>query len=192
MISINQYIIEKLKIRKQSYKYHPQTKEELNEIIKERIINNGSDCNLNDIDVSKIKDMSYLFSKVHNSNGEIIQTFNGDISGWDVSGVEDMTGMFIGSKFNGDISDWDVSRVKVMDEMFRLSEFNGNISDWNVSNVESAYAMFYGCETFNQDLSNMKFIGIKDPANRAFMFKKCPLQHIENKHPQFNIKYVLR
>lgn len=192
MKSINNYISEKLFIRKTTIKIQVSSKEELSKIIKERIINNGVNCDLNDIDVSKIKDMSNLFSALNNSYGEILRTFNGDISDWDVSNVEDMSGMFIASKFNGDISNWNVSRVKVMDEMFRKSEFNGNISDWDVSNVESAYAMFYNCETFNQDLSNLKFTGIKDPSGRAFMFKKCPLQHLLNKQPQFNIKNVLR
>ena len=37
--------------------------------------------------------------------------FNGDISGWDVSNVTDMSFMFEYSKFNGDISGWDVSNV---------------------------------------------------------------------------------
>jgi len=41
--------------------------------------------------------------------------FNGDISGWDVSKVEDMSGMFSGtSDFNGDIGGWDVSNVEDM------------------------------------------------------------------------------
>ena len=42
-------------------------------------------------------------------------TFNGDISKWDVSSVNDMTGMFYYEVvFNGDISKWDVSSVNGM------------------------------------------------------------------------------
>ena len=44
--------------------------------------------------------------------------FNGDISKWDVSNVEDMYAMFSNSLFNGDISKWDVSNVKDMSDMF--------------------------------------------------------------------------
>jgi hypothetical protein len=32
--------------------------------------------------------------------------YKGDISKWDVSSVEDMSGMFARSVFNGDISQW--------------------------------------------------------------------------------------
>ena len=59
--------------------------------------------------------MSYLFYEFE---------FNGDISNWNVSNVEDMSYMFMGSKFtgeNGDISQWDVSNVKDMRYMFQHS-----------------------------------------------------------------------
>ena len=41
----------------------PKTKEELQEIINERMSDDGLECDLNDIDVSLIDDMSYLFSQ---------------------------------------------------------------------------------------------------------------------------------
>ena len=47
--------------------------------------------------------------------------FNGDISKWDVSNVEDTSWMFTKSNFNGDISNWDVSNVEDVDDMFRDS-----------------------------------------------------------------------
>ena len=38
--------------------------------------------------------------------------FNQDISGWDVSNVTNMDGMFLGNQyFNQDLSSWDVSNV---------------------------------------------------------------------------------
>ena len=41
-----------------------------------------------------------------------VETFNGDISKWDVSSVTHMTGMFDSTTTaNGDISKWDVSSV---------------------------------------------------------------------------------
>jgi surface protein len=56
--------------------------------------------------------------------------FNGDISKWNVSKVEDMRYMFHSSEFNGDISEWDVCSVRRMDGMFDGSKFSGNISKW--------------------------------------------------------------
>ena len=107
MKSLSHYIQEKLIIKKYTnYKYFPKSKEELQDIIKQRIKEEGNEVDLNNIDVSKITDMSNLFE---NTN------FNGDISAWDVSNVTDMKGMFWGCmNFNSDISNWDVSNVKNM------------------------------------------------------------------------------
>ena len=111
MKSLSQYIQEKLIIKKsKNYKYSPETKEELRNIILQRIKSEGNEVDLNDIDVSKVTDMSALFG---------CTDFNGDISSWDVSNVTDMSGMFYGcNKFNQDISQWDVSNVTNIDFMF--------------------------------------------------------------------------
>ena len=68
---------------------------ELLRLINRRIDQRGPDCDLNDIDVSKIDDMSGLF--LHSK-------FIGDISEWNVSRVRNMRDMFARSRFNGDIS----------------------------------------------------------------------------------------
>ena len=135
MKSLNQFIQEKLIIEnsENDYGYQPKTKEELQEIIKQRIAKEGNKADLNDIDVSHITDMSGLF------NGS---EFNGDISQWDVSNVKNMSNMFYHSDFNQDISNWDVSNVKNMSMMFNHSYFNQDISNWDVSNVENAPNMF--------------------------------------------------
>ena len=119
----------------ESYDLKPTNKKELEKLIKQRMKEQGPNCDLNDIDVSEIKDMSALF---YNSE------FNGDISKWDVSNVTNMDSMFEGSEFNGDISKWDVSRVKDMHSMFYNSSFDGDISKWNVSRVKDMSYMFVG------------------------------------------------
>ena len=93
MKSLTHYIQEKLIIKKSTtkknkntnYKYFPETKEELKDIIKQRIKDEGNEVDLNDIYVSEITDMSGLFKETD---------FNGDISKWDVSNVTNMNGMF--------------------------------------------------------------------------------------------------
>ena len=71
---------------KEQTKYFPQTKEELRSLIKRRIKDEGNEVDLNDIDVSAITDMSELFIKM--------KDFNGDVSGWNVSNVTNMMNMF--------------------------------------------------------------------------------------------------
>ena len=141
MKPLTQYIQEKLVIKKNktpNYKYFPETKEELKDIIKQRIKDEGNEVDLNDIDVSKITDMSELFRNLD---------FNGDISNWDVSNVTNMRAMFARCvNFNQDISGWDVSKVKDMFATFyNCSKFNQDISKWDVSNVEIYSSMFSGC-----------------------------------------------
>ena len=102
---------------------------------------NGWECSLNHIDTRKITNMSYMFSG--HPLGYGLGEFNGDISKWNVSNVENMAGMFSNSKFNNDISRWDVSRVENMNSMFKDSIFNQDILGWDVSNVENMTWMFY-------------------------------------------------
>ena len=71
MKSLKSYIQEKLIIKKDKninnyeYKYFPKTKKQLQNIIQQRIKSEGNEVNLNDIDVSKIKDMSFLFKNLN-------------------------------------------------------------------------------------------------------------------------------
>ena len=81
--------------------------------------------------------------------------FNGDLSGWDVSQVTSMISMFWNAAaFNGDLSGWDVSQVTSMTSMFRSTSFDGNLSGWNVSQVTSMTSMFYNTVDFNQPLND--------------------------------------
>ena len=121
MKSFKQHILEKLKVSKPVYTLFPKTKDELLEMIKNEISENGNECSLNHIDVSKITDMSKLFS---------FSNFDGDISGWNTSNVTNMNRMFLASEFNGDISNWNVSSVTDMRYIFRDSLLENNPPKW--------------------------------------------------------------
>ena len=125
MKSINNYISEKLVINKNAgkigYMYFPETKQELQEIINKRIEEEGNECDLNDINVSEITDMSTLF---YESN------FNGNISEWNVSNVEDMGSMFEKSKFNQDISKWKINNKCSINDIFYNSPLQGKEKEW--------------------------------------------------------------
>ena len=62
------------------------------------------------------------------------KNFNGDVSGWDVHNVTDMSYMFCYCQnFKGDVSGWDVRNVTNMYCMFNGCEnFEGNVSGWDV------------------------------------------------------------
>lgn len=105
--------------------FTPKTKGELKQMIWKEINEKGNNCSLNHINVSKITDMSFLFSA--------IRYFNGDISNWNISNVENMDFMFYHSIFDGDISKWNVSNVTRMSCMFCRSEFNKDISNWQLN-----------------------------------------------------------
>ena len=56
--------------------------------------------------------MSYLFQDKN--------SFNSDISAWDVSNVTDMEGIFmVQTSFNGDLSSWDVSNATILHPCLR-------------------------------------------------------------------------
>jgi surface protein len=80
--------------------------------------------------------------------------FNQDIGGWNVSNVTDMGMIFYGAtSFNQDIGSWNVSSVNNMENMFNgATSFNQDIGSWNVSEVHNMYYMFDGAIAFNQDI----------------------------------------
>lgn len=164
----------KIKLEKliRGNKVQPQTRSELKQLVVESVERNGTACDLNFIDVSKITDMSNLFLE---------SRFNGDISEWDVSNVKTMSGMFYDSKFNGDISKWDVSNVKDMDSMFSCSKFNGDISKWDVSNVKDMSFMFEN-SPFKQNISKWDVSKVK---KFVFMFDECPIENKPKYQPKF-------
>ena len=169
LTSLKSYIEEQLVEESELDDLKPDNREELEDLISQRIEQYGPKCNLNDIDVSRITDMSFLFCDM---------TFDGDISKWDVSRVKNMSSMFAGSTFNGDLSKWDVSRVENMNSMFSYSRFNSDISKWDVSRVKNMISMFYDSK-FTGDISEWDVSNVKRMHN---MFKDSPL---EGKEPSW-------
>jgi surface protein len=125
--------------------------------------------------------------------------FNQNISGWDVTRVNNMFNMFLGatafnaplnwgiktsnvtnmagmftnaSVFNQDISTWNVANVTNMSNMFwNADAFNINISSWNVSNVTNMSGMFGQTALFNQDISTWNVANVTNMSN---MFINSP------------------
>ena len=133
----------------------------LRNLVVQEMNNHGTGCDLNHIDVTRVKNMESLFE---DSN------FNGDISRWDVSRVTNMSRMFTWSPFKGDLSNWDVSKVKTMEGMFVRSKFNGHISGWDVSNVTDMNYMF-AASAFTGDIAEWN---VGKVTNFSQMFSLSP------------------
>lgn len=145
------------------YTEHPADNKELRKIIAERL--DAGKSYFNDIDISKIKDLSCVFHMIGNI-GYI------DIDEWDVSNVEDMTNLFCYcTNFNADVSGWDTSKVKVMAGMFAGCDiFNCDLNDWDVSNVTDMSFMFANCYKFNGDIHSWDVSKVRHMNN---MFEEC-------------------
>ena len=128
------------------HKYFPKTKNELKDLVNKLIKKRGNEADLNDIDTSKITDMSYLFAG---------SDFNGDISEWDVSNVTNMYYMFNRCRFfNKPLNNWNVNKVRDMSGMFdKATEFNQPLNNWKLSDAVTV-DMFHSAYNFKQDLSS--------------------------------------
>ena len=86
-----------------------QDRDQLIEVLQRGVKYFGFDGNFNWINTSHIEKMTNLFQHAFGSNAS---KFNGDISKWDVSKVNNMMYIFKGcSSLTCDISNWDTSNV---------------------------------------------------------------------------------
>ena len=141
------------------YKYFPENRKELKEIIVEKLKENIEYPYLNDIDTSRITDMdslfsSYMYDYLYQNDIDSREIIKLDLSGWDVSNVIDMQSMFWGCRSleELDISGWDTSNVTDMGYMFKYCESlkELDLSGWDVSNVTDMFSMFENCSSLEK------------------------------------------
>lgn len=111
------------------------------------------------------------------------ESFNQDLSSWDVSNITNMRGTFTFAKnFNGNITSWNTSNVTDMGFMFGSAyNFNQNVNTklittsqdktykaWDVSNVENMEHMFQSLKYFDKPLNNWDVFKVK---NMSHMFE---------------------
>ena len=173
MKKINQYIIEKFKISKntKTYKYFPKNRKQLIEIIEKLLEERGPDAYLNDIDISNVKNIESLFYDIIENDSYKIGKI--DVSGWNVSHIKSFKQLFCNCKeFDCDLSLWDTSNATDMNNMFNGCEkFTGKgLKKWDISNVKEAYYMFAYCNKFNEDISSWN---VKNLIDLEGMFLDC-------------------
>ena len=151
MKQINDYITEKFKINSKTVDHletiKPKDRFELKNILKERLQDN-KDADLNDIDISDMFTINFIFQG--------LDPHNIDISEWDTSNVKHMNGVFYDCKnFNCDLSNWDVSKVQDMYAMFKGCEkFKGEgLENWKVNPKANMVAMFFACKSLENNPS---------------------------------------
>ena len=195
--------------------YVPANKDDLIEMIDEYI--NSEMYDLNEIDVSLIKDFSYLFhnlqsiQSIRDSWGDDEDKdfdFRLDISGWNVSNGEDFSHMFDGADFidfeSEGFKNWIVSNGKDFSYMF-ANHYGTNppvvfdLSKWDVSNGENFEGMF---KNFNQSLgSSLQSWDVSNGKNFESMFSglrfrnlKSVIAQVENWkiNPDANMRFMLR
>ena len=173
MKSLNQYIIEKILINKGSKfirKIKVESQEQLQAIIRERYNNNKSFLDLTDIDISELDNLSYIFWGLDNMEDV-------DISGWDISNVKFMKGIFSNctklKKIIG-IENLDVSKLENANNMFfcckKLVELD--LTKWNPVSLQYTRQMFYECSNLKiiKNIENWQLPNVKDV---SYMFCDC-------------------
>lgn len=130
----------------------------------------GKIIGLKDLDVGKVTSMINTFSGV-----DFTKTDPNDIRDWNVSNVEDMSGLFQNSNLSGlDLSQWNVKEVKNMSNMFQGSENVSQVkglNDWDVSGVTKMNSMFQSVK--DTDLSMIENWDVSNVTGMSMMFYNC-------------------
>ena len=120
---------------------------ELREIIGKRNEDNSGIVDLTDIDVSKLKELNWIFSYATD-----IKKIN--ISGWNIRAIS-LSHMFYDclrlEEIIG-IGDLNLHTVKFIDHMFTRCKSlkHLDLSKWDVSKIESAYSLFSNCSSLEE------------------------------------------
>ena len=172
MINFEQYLAE----RKGSSVTQPKPKRKVNiEELKQMIAN--KDSSIANVDVSEITDMKELFK-----NSDFGGSWTADLSGWDTSGVKDMSWMFFNCKNLTKVELPNTGNVENMNNMFCYCTNLTKVELPKTGNVTDMHCMFEGCT----NLTKVELPHTDNVTNMWSMFNHCSnltkveLPHTEN------------
>ncbi len=121
--------------------------------------NGCTNLTYNAADVPDLTAVTTMFNAFRNAT-----SFNGDISGWDVSSVEGFASMFFNAtSFDQPIGSWNTSSATNMESMFQgAASFNQPLNTWTVSNVTNMRDMFNDAVLFDQPLNSWDVSSVTD------------------------------
>ncbi len=178
MKTLRQHISEKLIINRNSHiksnekKIKVKTSKELQDIVRDRYLENPVELDLTDVDVSEINNFECLFYELPKI--EII-----DISGWDTSNAKNFINCFsecFKLKEIIGIEDLDTSNTVELTNMFYQCQSleSLDVSKWNTQNVNSITGFVNHCKKLktikgleNWDYRDLKWV--------TYAFADCPI-----------------
>jgi surface protein len=120
---------------------------------------------LNNWNTSNITNMSSMF--------QLATSFNQSLDNWNVRKVTSFSSMFQGAtSFNGSLSGWapgaDTAGANCSSMFNGATNFTGiGLGTWNTSGVTNTNNMFFGANSFNQDIGSWNVSAV---TNMSFMF----------------------
>lgn len=118
--------------------------------------------------VSQVTDFSELFAGY--------DSFNDDLSGWDLSHAVTLRGMFRDAVVFNQPLFWNTSSVSDMTDMFAgATNFDQSLNHWNVRSVQSMEGMFAGAVGFNGGIDGWDTSSVTNMSrmfSRAFRFDR--------------------
>ncbi len=126
----------------------------------------GMNENINNWNVSNVRDLSSAFFKTPN--------FNQPLNNWVLTNANTIRGIFKEAvKFNQPLNDWNISGVNDLSQVFNGAEkFNQPLDKWDVSNVSDFSVVFSQATSFNQSLGDWD---ISNATNMALMLRNSGL-----------------
>lgn len=139
------------------------------------------ELNLGSFDTSNVEDMSYMFTYFNPEPGSAVT--NIDLTKLNTSKVKNMKGMFNNTQWvtTLDASVMDTSNVEDMEEMFKYSSIKTlNMTGLDVSKVTTMKNMFENSAITSLDLSNFNTISLTNTSGMFSCAKKLANLNLSN------------